>query len=230
MVKVPLNPKTFKETPLCDLCFEEALKIGSRKSESLKSSDFKETSIRFCIDGLYKWYKSFSHSYHSKSVFAMIRDASWYWASFCENDLTFSSVVKEYYSLLKDITENTAYTKLAERMDESDKIEKTGHGGRPFSINIPVEANGVIADCAVAIGVTFSVFFQLGLGKALSANQQGLYSSWSQAKIQPLFDEVMTRAKARLDDFAEIRNSMEFKMVRDTASSLHNVHATKRSL
>ncbi len=219
---ISIRPSDAIEESLCDLCFEDALKIGCAKSEKLKPQDLKETSIRFCVDGLYKWYKSYSKHYRSGSVFAMVRDASWYWASFCETDDILTALVKEYYSLLKDITEDTSYTDLAERMDEAGRVEKIGRRGYPFSVAIPMETHGVISDCAVALGVPFSLFFQIGLGKALSVNRQGLYSAWVKGKFQPLFDEVMMRAEKRLKSFSEIRNNMEFKMMQDLTGSLHN--------
>src|SRR3972149_677303 len=183
MSGVNLNPKSFQDTPLCELCFEDALKAGAKKSESLKPSDFKETSIRFCVDGLYKWYKSFSKHYETGSVFTMIRDSSWWWSSFCATDPTLTKLVKDYYSLLKEITENTSYTDLAERMDDASRVEKVGRSKLHFSILIPYEAHGVILDCSTALGVPFSLFFQVGLGKALSSNRQGLYSKWVADKV-----------------------------------------------
>ncbi len=215
---VSINPRSMRETPLCELCFEDALKVGARKSGELKSTDFKETSIRFCIGGLYKWYKSYAKHYGDSSVYAMIRDVGWYWSSFCGTDDTLSSLVREYYSLLKDITENTAYTDLAERMDELARIEKVERSSYPFSIALPFECHGVIADCAVALGMSFSVFYQLGAAKALSSNRQGLYSDWSARVVHPLFDEVMARGKSRLESFAEIKNTVDFRMVRKILS------------
>ena len=194
---VSINPSSFVETSLCDLCFEDALRIGSMKSAKLASSDFKETSLRFCVDGLYKWYKSFSKQSHNGSVFSMVRDASWYWSSFCGSNDLLINVTKEYFILLRDITENTSYTDLAERMDEAKRVKEIGRGGRPLNFTIPFESWGIISDCATAIGVPFSLFYQVGLGKALSANRDGLYQLWSKDKVQPLFDEIMASAKSR---------------------------------
>jgi len=221
---VNLNPKSFQDTPLCELCFEDALKAGAKKSEKLKPADFKETSIRFCIDGLYKWYKSFSRHYGKSSVFVMIRDASWWWASFCGTDPTLTKLVREYYALLKDITENTSYADLAERMDEAPKIKEVGRSGYPFSVLIPFECHGIISDCAAALGMTFGQFYQLGLAKALAANRNGMYSKWVADKVDPLLNEVMGRAEDRLRSFREIRGVMLERQLMDAEEdSLHNV-------
>ena len=208
---VNLNPRAFVDTPTCDLCFEDALEVGHKKSEGLKPQDFKETSIRFCVDGLYKWYKSFSKQHGKSSVFTMIRDASWWWASFCGTDPTLVKLVKEYYELLKDITENTSYADLAERMDEADRVEKVGKSRTHFSVNIPFECHGVISDCSVALGMSFGQFYQLGLAKALASNRNGIYAKWVKDTVDPLFDEVMGRAKTRIKSFGRIKNELVFR-------------------
>jgi len=224
MVKgVNLNPKTFQDTPFCDLCFEDALEAGRKKSDGLKSQDFKETSIRFCVDGLYKWYKSFSKHYGKSSVFVMVRDASWWWASFCGTDLTLTKLVREYYDLLKDITENTDYTDLAERMDEPLRVKEIGRGGKPFNVLIPFECYGIISDCATAIGMPFAIFYQVGLAKALSTNRSALFPKWVSSKVDPLFNEVMKYAKSRIKVFDRIRNEVEFRCCQEMAdATLHN--------
>ena len=210
-----LNPKTFRDTPICELCFEDALREGARKSSALTAQDFKETSIRFCIDGLYKWYKSYAKYHGKSSVFVMVKDASWYWSSFCGTDNSLTELVKGYYSLLKEITETTSCTDLAERLDEMERIEKIGRSGYPFSIVIPFECQGVINDCAVALGMPFSQFYQLGLAKAISANQNGLYNKWTIRKVDPLFFEVMGRVKLRVKSLRRIRNDLEFCKIED---------------
>lgn len=208
---ISLNPRTFADEPLCSRCFEDALKIGAARSEKLRPSDCKETSIRFCVDGLYKWYKSFAKHYQRTSVFSMIRDASWWWASFCETDPTFTKLVREYYALLKDITENTDYTDLAERMDEPLRVKEMGRGGKPFNVVVPFECYGIISDCATAIGMSFAIFYQLGLAKALSTNHGGLFDKWVASKVNPLFDEVMGHAKSRVKTFRRIKNELVFR-------------------
>ena len=210
---VNLNPRAFVDTPACDLCFEDALEVGRKKSEGLKPQDLKETSIRFCVDGLYKWYKSFSKQHGKSSVFTMIRDASWWWASFCGTDPTLIKLVKEYYELLKDITENTSYADLAERMDEADRVEKVGKSRTHFSVNIPFECHGVISDCSVALGMSFGQFYQLGLAKALASNRNGIYAKWVKDTVDPLFNEVMGRAKTRIKSFRRIKNELEFRAI-----------------
>lgn len=211
MSGINLNPKNFKDTPLCDLCFEDALKTGAEKSGNLSQQDFKETSIRFCVDGLYKWYKSYAKHYGDTSVFVMVRDASWYWASFCGTDDVMVGLVKEYYSLLKDITEETYYTDLADRMDEAVRVKEFGNVGQHFTLSIPLTCHGVIGDCATALGMSFSSFYQLGLGKALSSNKNELYSKWADWVVRPLFDEVMEKANLRLENFLEVRNTLNYR-------------------
>jgi len=220
---VNLNPRTFQDTPFCELCFEDALEVGRKKSEALKQQDFKETSIRFCVDGLYKWYKSFAKQHGKSSVFTMIRDASWWWASFCGTDPILTKLVREYYDLLKDITENTDYTDLAERMDETFRTKEIGRGGKPFNILVPFECHGVIADCAVAVGMPFAIFYQLGLAKALATNRGSLFPKWVSSKVDPLFGEVMAYAKSRIKIFDRIRNEIEFRGYQEmTEATLHN--------
>jgi len=228
---VNINPKTFQDTPLCDLCFEDALREGSQKSAGLKPQDFKETSVRFCVDGLYKWYKSYTKHYGKSSVFIMVRDASWWWASFCGTSESLTELVKGYYSLLKEITENTAHTDLAERMDETVRIEKVGRGSYPFSVLIPFECHGIISDCAVALGMPFAQFYQLGLAKALSTNRNGLYAKWVSSKVDPLFDEVMERVKSRIKVFGRIRNEVEFRGCQELIdATLHNECGSEEGL
>lgn len=212
---VKLSTSSFRDTPICELCLEDALKAGAAKTEKLKSQEFKETSIRFCVDGLYKWYRSFAKHYGEVSVFGMIRDLSWYWASFCTVDETMTGLVGEYYTLLKDITENTSFTDLADRMDEILRVEKVGRSKYPFSIVIPQGAWSAIQDCAVALGTSFSTFYQVGLARALSTNSQGLYAAWSVEKFIPLFDEFDRRSKARLAGLKEIRKVMELRLEED---------------
>ncbi len=210
---VSIRPSDAVEESLCDLCFEDALKIGSAKSSHLQPEDFDSTSIRPCVDGLVKRYKSFAKQYKG-SVFSLLRDVSWHWASFCENNEVLVSVTREYFSLLKDLTENYNYTDLEDKLDVGKKIKELGYRSRPLNIIIPREAHGVITDCGVAVGTTFSLFYQVGLGWSLRQNSRQLYKSWSEESYQPLFDEVMIKAEKRLDDFLDIRDSISARELR----------------
>jgi hypothetical protein len=212
---VSIRPDSFVDTYLC---FEDALKIGSAKSSGLQASDFDLTSVRPCVDGLIKRYKSFARQYKG-SVFSLLRDASWHWASFCEDNEILVSVTKEYFSLLRDLTENYNYTDLEEKMDVGKKIKEVGYRGRPLTVTIPREAHGVIADCGVAVGTTFSLFYQVGLGWSLSRNSRQLYKLWSDDTVQPLFDEVMAKAEKRLEDFLDIRDSIRSRELRKSGKS-----------
>jgi len=156
----------------------------------------------------------------------LVRDVSWWWASFCGTDPTFTKLVRDYYALLKDITENTDYTDLAERMDEPLRVKEIGRGGRPFNVLVPFECYGVVSDCATAIGMPFAIFYQVGLAKALASNQGGLYSKWVASTVNPIFNEVMGHAKSRQKVYKRIRNDMEFlqcqELQESVDSSLHN--------
>jgi len=206
---IKLSTSSFRDVPICELCLEDALKAGAARSAQLKPQDFKETSIRFSVNGLLKWYKSYAKHYGETSVYTMFRDLGWYVASYCVTNDVLVSLVKEYYSLLKDITENTDYDDLAERMDESKKIEKIGFSRHHCSLLVPLSCHGVVSDCAAAIGTPFSIFYQLELGMALIANQRELYGAWGKSKVIPLFEEVIGRAEQRLKNFREIRGTME---------------------
>jgi len=210
---VSINPQSFVDEALCDLCFEDALKIGQAKSGYLKPEDFDTTSIRPCVDGLIKRYKSFSRQYKG-SVFSLLRDASWHWASFCETNEVFRDVTREYFSLLRDLTENYSYIDLEDKMDVGKKVKEIGYRSRPLTIIIPREAHGVIGDCGVAVGTTFSLFYQIGLGWSLSQTSREFYKDWISSVFQPLFDEVMEKAKKRLGDFQDIRDSIRARELR----------------
>ena len=212
---VKLSTSSFRDIPICELCLEDALKAGAAKSEKLKPQDFRETSMRFCVDGLHKCLKSFAKHYGETSAFGMIRDLSWYWASFCSADETMVGLVHNYYSLLKDLTEKTDFTDLFDRMDEPLRVKEIGRSGYPFTVIVPIGARSVIQDCAVALGTSFSVFYQVGLSKALASDSQGRYSAWAATRFVPLFDEFMQRSKARLRGMKEIRKIMEIRLEED---------------
>ena len=205
---VKLSTSSFRDIPLCELCLEDALKAGAAKSEKLKEQDFQPTSLRFCVDGLYKCLRSYARK-HGTSVFAMTRDLSWYWASFCSTDETLALLVSEYYSLLDDIAENTDYTDLSERMDEAKKIEKVGRSKHHYALSIPRVCHGIMSDCAEVLGVPLFIFYQLGLAKALTVNQEGLYATWAKSIVSPLYEEVMGKAAQRLDTLQETRDTLE---------------------
>jgi hypothetical protein len=94
----------------------------------------------------------------------------------------------------------------------ASKIKEVGWRGKPFSMVIPFECRGIISDCATALGVSFSVFYQLGVARALSFNNHDLYVSWAKSIVQPLFDEMMSRAKKRSKAFREIENDLTFRL------------------
>lgn len=215
---VKLSTSSFRDIPICELCLEDALKAGAAKSEKLKPEDFQPTSVRFCVDGLYKCMKSYARK-HDTSVFAITRDLSWYWASFCSTNVVMAALVKDYYALLDDISENTSYTDLSERMDESKKIEKVGRTKHHYPLLIPRVCHGAISDCAEVMGISLMIFYQLGWGKAMTTNQAGLYSDWARDIVSPLYDEVMGQADHRLKILKETRNTLENRLLEQAAKN-----------
>jgi len=209
---VDINPKSFRDTPLAELCFEDALKAGTKKSDKLKSSDFKETSIRFCIDGLRDWYSAYVDDYLDGSLYNVIRDISWHWASFCETDTTLVRARTEFTKLRKEITEKTAYTDLVERMKQSARIREFGYVGRnPYHVSLPLEVVGIVGRTGAAIGLPFSKFFQVGMGWSLSTNRQGLYATWLDEVFSPLFISMLSWSGKKIDDLAEVRAILQHR-------------------
>jgi hypothetical protein len=210
---VNLNPKAFQDTPLADLCLEDALKAGFRKSENLKPTDFRETSIRFCINGLRNWLSRYAKDYGDRPFFYTIQDVSWHWASFCKVNSVLVNVCKEYATLSREIVESSSYTDLVERLQQPTWFEKFGHGSRtPCNIVLPLEVLGVIGETGEAIGLPFSKFFQVGLAWSLSMNKQGLYSEWTKDVFTPLFNEIMEAAKKRVTVLHEVRIIFEDRL------------------
>jgi len=203
---VTLNPKSFQDIPLAELPIEEALKAGARRSEDLNVSAFKETSLRFCINGLRSWLHVYVKDYCDRSFYYVLRDLSWHWASFCATNPTMLKVCSDYFSLRKELVENTSYTDLVDRMQQFHWFKEFGHGSRsPCNILMPIETMGIIGETGEAIGIPFSRFFQVGLAWSLSTNKQGLYADWVRDVFTPLFQEVLSVAEKRIVDFDEIR-------------------------
>jgi len=213
---VNLNPKTFQDTPFCELCFEDALKAGARKSESLKSDSFKETSIRFCVDGLRDWYVAYVDDYLEGSLYNVVRDISWQWASFCGTNDTLVKARVEFVKLRKEIAEKTSYTDLMNRLKQAGRIKEFGYAEKkPFTVLLPSEAMGVISRAGSVLGIPFSKFLQVGMGWSLSTNRQGLYTDWNTDTFAPLFKSVMGWADKKLVDLLEVRTILEHRMERD---------------
>ena len=212
---VSINPKSFQDIPICDLPFEEALKIGAHRSEDLRPTDFRETSFRFCINGLRNWLSRYSRDYGERSFFYTIQDASWHWASYCSTNPIIVSTCAEYRKLSKEIVETSSFTDLVERLQRSSWLEKFGHTSRtPCNILLPQEVLGIMGETGEAIGIPFSKLFQIGLGWSLSTNKQGLYAEWVKDVFNPLFAEVMTVVKERAETMSIVRNEYEFRLCR----------------
>jgi len=201
---VSIRPASFVKEDLCHLPFEEALKVCADKSSKVQLHEWHETSVRFCVDGLLKRYKSFARQ-NRTTLSSLLRDASWHWASYCVNDPILSSVTTEYFSLLQDLTEKYVHTDLEERMDIAEKVKEIGYRGHPTNIKIASEVHGIINDSGISVGVPFSLHYQIGLGWSVSSSKQGLFAPWVQKVFRPLFDEMLEKAKERLQDFSEIR-------------------------
>jgi hypothetical protein len=208
---VSINPKSFQDTPICDLPFEEALKIGARRSEDLRPMDFRETSIRFCVVGLRDWLSRYSKDYSERSFFYTIRDASWHWASYCSTNPVLVSACADYRKLSREIVETSSFTELVERLQQPSWLEKFGYASQtPCNILLPLEVMGVVGEVGEAIGISFSKLFQVGLGWSLSTNKQGLYAEWIKDIFNPLFAEVMKVAKERSKVIRKVKNEYEF--------------------
>ena len=202
-----IRPADFKDEsiPLCEMSFEEALRRGKELSEEVKDS-WIETSARICVDGLYKRYEAFSEKYRGSTPRAMMRNVSWWWSSFCCHDKTLQAVGKAYRELLIDLAESTDYEDLLERMNQTpSRLKHRGWARHHVSLSIPPEPQKVISRTATAVALPFTVFYQLGLARAIASNEQGLYQDWNRSKVVPLFDEVMAQAEKRLVDLREIK-------------------------
>ncbi len=220
---VGISLNAFKDTPLAELCFDDALKIGAHKSEKTKATDFSETSIRFCVEGLQIWFSSYVRSYCDCSFHAAVRDISWHWASFCETDPTMVKLRTVFDTLQQQIIENTAYVDLAERMRERVHVREFGMAGRrPYGVVLPMEAVGVINQTGEALGIGFSKFFQVGLGWSLSTNRQGMYKEWVTEVYSPLLDTVLTWAEEKIKDLEEIEVTLHNR-VAHSVTQYHRV-------
>ncbi len=208
---VSIRPSDAVTSSLADLCFEDAIEAGKRNNEGLKPHEFHETSIRFSVDGLHKWLTSYTVEYYGGSIYSLVQNSCWHWASFCEANDTLNSVRKSYFSLLKNIAEKTDYTDLADDMDRGPRVKSFGYRGRPTTILLPTEVSGSVQKYGTAMGLPFSLFFQVGLGWSLSCSRKADYSSWVSGVFQPLFDEVMSVAKRRASRFREIQNTIVFR-------------------
>lgn len=210
-----LNPKFFKDTPVCELSFEEALKVGAKKCDDLGSDGFKETSIRFRVSGLADWYQAYACLYQVP-IATLVRNTSWYCSSFCLNNPNLSNLVDVYNKLRDDITRNTDYVDLVTSMRDAPRMKEFGRSeGYPLNVMIPREVQAIISDCAAAVGISPSSMLQIGMAVALSSNHVGLYRTWSGSVVVPLVRELKVLCTSRVSYLNEIRNRMEFR----TASS-----------
>ncbi|MGR3295993.1 MAG: hypothetical protein ACUZ8A_07190 [Candidatus Bathyanammoxibius sp.] len=206
---VNLNPSSFRDTPLAELCLEDALKAGANRSSNLKPSEFKETSIRFCVEGLRDWYTAYVDDYCNCSLFQVIRDISWHWASYCETSEAMTLARTEFADLRREIAEKTAYVDLMDRMKKTTRIpEFVARGRTPYNLVLPTEVIGVVGRTGTALGIPFYGFFQVGLAWSLSTNRQGLYPAWVAEKFTPLFASVTKCMNTKVEELAEIRDNL----------------------
>lgn len=208
---ISVNPKTFKEQPLCELCFEDALRIGESRGGKLRAQEFKETSIRFCVDGLRDWLTTFADDRAGSSLYAVIRDGIWHWASFCETDPVLVTARKEFVRLRREIAEETSYTDVMERLKQPASILFGRASRRSINVALPMEAVGVVSRTGEALGIYFSKFVQVGLAWSLAHNRDRLYASWASEVFDPLFRSVMSWAAEKIADLGEVRAIIAYR-------------------
>jgi hypothetical protein len=201
-----LSPDSFHETPLAELPLEEALKIGASRSAKLKSEELADTSIRFCVEGLRDWLSAYANDCCGISLYSLVRDMSWHWASYCTTNSQITDLRKDLFSLRREIVEKTAYTDLAARLREAPRVKLFGRGERfPHNFLLPREAIGMIREAGELLDVPFSRFFQVGLAWSLSTNQAGLYTDWVEEVVKPLIREVQSVAMRKVHAMDETR-------------------------
>jgi len=207
---VSIRPDTFTKEALCTLPFEEAIKACADRSGKVQPHEWHETSVRFCVSGLLKRYRSFARQ-NRMTLSSLLRDMSWHWASYCVENPTLSGVTTEYFSLLLDLTERYSYVDLEDQMDTSSRLKQVGFQGPPTNIKVAPEAHGIIADSGMAIGIPFSLHYQIGLSWSLSTSDHGKYAPWVKDIFQPLFREMLEKTDERLQNFSEIRIRLEHR-------------------
>lgn len=203
--KVKLSSASFREIPLAELCMEDALKLGAAKLKNLKPEEVKETSIRFCVDGLHDWLMTYVDDYCDGSFSGVISALSWHWASFCETSETLLKVRADFSELRHEIAEGTSYVDLMERLKQAPRIKEFGYARRPLNVRVPVRVISIVGHMSTALGVNFSKLFQVGLGWSLSTNREGLYAVWIAEVFNPLFGALMDHAKWKIGDMVEVQ-------------------------
>ena len=208
--KVKLSTSSFRDTPLVELCMEDALALGKARLKGMNPEDFRDTSIRFCIDGLYDWLTIYVDKYCNGSLFKTISALSWHWESFCDTDATLLKLRAGFSETRHEIAENTSYVDLMDSLHQGPRHKEFGYVSRhPTLIRVPSSVVRVVGHTSSALGMSFSRFFQVGLAWSLSTNREGLYSAWVTAVFTPLFTSLMDYAKQRLNTLEEVRILLE---------------------
>lgn len=202
---VKLSTTSFRNTPLAELCMEDALKMGAAKLGNLKPEEIKETSIRFCVDGLRDWLMTYVDDYCDGSFSGVISALSWHWASFCETNDMLLKVRADFSELRHEIAEGTGYVDLMDRLKQSPRIKEFGYTHRPIHVRVPVRVVNTVGHMSSALGLNFSKLFQVGLGWSLSTNRDGLYAAWLAEVFDPLFRSLMAHAEWKVGDMEEVR-------------------------
>jgi hypothetical protein len=208
---VSIHPKSFVDESLCNLSFEDAIKVGADRSSRIKPEDFRETSVRLCIDGLYRWLDDFSQDTEIASTFCLTRDFIWMWLDYCDNQAEWVELQRLHRRLTKEITHNSSYTDLVDELNKRSWIKSIGRSGRPTNVVIPVSGSKRLSRYCDASSVSFSHLYSLGMGWCLSQNSLGYYKSWTNDKVMPVLDEVNRLVADRRNKFLELENTYQFR-------------------
>lgn len=213
---VSLNPSDFRHTELHELSFEDALQWGSKLSTEIDRDDWIETSVRFCVDGLFRWLDDFSTETGTTSTFHMIRDAMWMWLSYCDNKSEWIDLKRIHRRIAKEITHNSPYTDLVDALSDKEWLRSLGRSGRPTNIQIPRKVRKQLSEYCDAVGVSFPAFYSIGLAWCLSHNSKELYQSWVNKKVTPVLTELDSLVEQRKAKFLELENTYKYRLSQNT--------------
>lgn len=207
-----LSPNSFRDTPLAELSFEEALIAGATRSAKLSSDDFTETSIRFSVPGLRNWYSTYcdlcSDHYSLRTV---LRDAAWHWASYCSTDTDIAGMRTVFKLLRRSIAEQTGYDDLMDRLRDAPYVNGFTRPERfPTNAVVPREAFGIITEIAGILDLSFSKFYQVGLAWSLSRSKDRMFPTWVTDVAEPLIDQVRHAIVLKMGRLAEVSNQLEY--------------------
>jgi len=178
--------------------------------KNLKPEEVKETSIRFCIDGLRNWLMVYVDEHCSGSFTKTVTALSWHWGSFCDSNASFLKVRAGFSEARHEIALRTSYVDLMDSLHQGSRIKEFGYSSHnPTCIHVPFKVLSVIGHTGSALGIPFSRFFQIGLAWSLSTNREGLYSTWIADVVNPLFTSLMDYAERRCSTINEVLVRLE---------------------